>query len=103
MRISDWSSDVCSSDLKIRLLALRTRVAEISGCREQFVEIICGIPTRRVQVIGSFVGIVADNRFDVVDRATCDNVHIANWRGLRAGDKDIVARPWTLIPHQPAQ
>src|SRR3546814_6154221 len=32
MRISDWSSDVCSSDLSLRALGRRLRLAGVRGC-----------------------------------------------------------------------
>src|SRR3546814_4210656 len=36
MRISDWSSDVCSSDLAMRVFPLLDRIAAIVRCIQQF-------------------------------------------------------------------
>src|SRR3546814_5447465 len=45
MRISDWSSDVCSSDLRLQRLHLRIGVA--AGAEDQFLERIIGAAGRR--------------------------------------------------------
>src|SRR3546814_8626537 len=42
MRISDWSSDVCSSDLKDLAVGLKERAERIGGARGPFVIAIGG-------------------------------------------------------------
>src|SRR3546814_11889458 len=35
MRISDWSSDVCSSDLNLAIVSIRRAVAKVTGAQDQ--------------------------------------------------------------------
>src|SRR3546814_5828063 len=49
MRISDWSSDVCSSDLDDEVVALRFARDRLPHCRLQH-RVVVGCPQRRSKV-----------------------------------------------------
>src|SRR3546814_426964 len=82
MRISDWSSDVCSSDLIERLVLLRPQVGR----------------NRLPPLLG-----VVEHRIDVIDdaaereQAMPDDIADTEFRlaALRHGDRSALVRNWT--------
>src|SRR3546814_11546848 len=96
MRISDWSSDVCSSDLKAKALrVLRTRLyeaererlhAERSGTRRAMVG--SGDRSERIRTYNFPQGRVTDHRINLtlhrlpeILEGEMDEIGRASWRG----------------------
>src|SRR3546814_2729662 len=91
MRISDWSSDVCSSDLSQRFGARRAR---------SFTTLKAGSPGARSTVHAEQAGIAA--RRSRVDRQRpfgCEALQIVRTTGLRAGAGQAFTSEWLAADH----
>src|SRR3546814_10300091 len=76
MRISDWSSDVCSSDLKVELVAI-CAPEESDAEHERMVQAAEGIlqalnlPYRKMLLCSGDMGFGARKTYDPIGRASC--------------------------------
>src|SRR3546814_1882359 len=92
MRISDWSSDVCSSDLVVlrRAVRLAVRQALLAG----WTGVLAGRRPRHHRRPGAGRGIGADPQPGGTRRAAADRVRLS----LRLRDADWGGRPGELVP-----